>query len=319
MIAVFVAVAVLLVAFGGLLAAADAALGVLEPHRPRRPGRAPSREAVAAGDRRRHRRARQRPQLHARRLGDDRRRAGHARVRVGSFEQWWLVAAAARAHHDRRPRSCWSARARAASGARTPAASSRSRRRVVRAIRVCSARSPTRWSRSATGSRPAARRRATFSSEEQLLEHGRRGDRARRARGGRPRAHPLDLRVGRHGRARGDGPAHRHDHHRRRRHDRRGDGRVPQHRASRACRWSARTPTRSSASSTCATSRALSHEQPLDAAHRPSCGAGAARRCSCPSRRRPTTPCGRCSSSRTTSRWWWTSTAGSPAWSRSRT
>ena len=41
--------------------------------------------------------------------------------------------------------------------------------------------------------------------------------RARRARGGRPRAHPLDLRVQRHRRARGDDPAHRHGHDRRRR------------------------------------------------------------------------------------------------------
>ena len=83
--------------------------------------------------------------------------------------------------------------------------------------------------------------------------------------------------------------------------------------ASPGCRCVARTPTRSSACCTCATSRALElraatgrrRAQPAEPSSR-------GRRCSCPTRRRPTTRCGRCSSSRTTSRWSSTSTAASP-------
>ena len=59
-------------------------------------------------------------------------------------------------------------------------------------------------------------------------QHGRRGHRARRARGGRPRAHPLDLRVQRHRGARGHGAAHRHGHDRRRGAPAAGDGAVPE-------------------------------------------------------------------------------------------
>ena len=54
-----------------------------EPHRSRRPRGASPGEAVAARDLGRHRRPRQRDQLHARRLGDDGRRARDSRLRRG--------------------------------------------------------------------------------------------------------------------------------------------------------------------------------------------------------------------------------------------
>ncbi len=60
MIALFVSVAVLLVAFGGLLAAADAALGALSRADLVDLASGSRVAAVAARDRRRHRRARQR-------------------------------------------------------------------------------------------------------------------------------------------------------------------------------------------------------------------------------------------------------------------
>ena len=130
-------------------------------------------------------------------------------------------------------------------------------------------------------------------------QHGRRGHRAAGARGRRPRAHPFDLRVQRDGGARGDDPAHRHGHHRRRRLDQRRDGPVPQQGRvpgagrGQGCRRGARHPV--SAGCRPPQLRAPARVRPAD---RPR--AGPSGHASCRSRRRPTPPCGRCSSRATT-------------------
>ena len=248
-------------------------------------------EAVAARDRGGPGRARQRRQLHARRRRDDRGRARHPRVRAARSNTGGWCCCSQRADHDRRSRSCSSARARAASGGRTRAghaARRRPRSSTSSAVLLGPIAERARRARQPGHARPA-RARATFSSRGAAAQHGRRGDRARRARRGRSRAHPLDLRVQRHGRARGDGAAHRHGHGRRR--PRTSDtamGLFLEHGRLADARHRRATPTRSSASSTCATSRGSATSSPLGVDELTIGRSSRDPRSSCPSRRRPT-------------------------------
>ena len=111
------------------------------------------------------------------------------------------------------------------------------------------------------------------------------GGRRRRGSGDRDeraRADPLDLRVRRHGRARGDGAATRHDRGRGRRDGRRGDRARRSARASRGSRRSTTAPTTSSGS---CSSRTSSRAAPrARAASR--CAAACGRRTTCPESKR---------------------------------
>ena len=206
--------AVLLVAFGGLMAAIDAALGVTLPRRPagaRRSarGRGKALRAIADGCRR----ARQRRHLHP-------RRSPRRPPRCSSPSRFARCSTASGGAMLLLPPLIMTAASFVLVGSspRTSGASARQQsscvsalRRCIRGVRVLLG--PLAHGLVALGNRVtpgAAATAASFASEEQLLEHGRRGDGTRPPRRGRPRAHPLDLRLHRHGRARGHGPAHRH-------------------------------------------------------------------------------------------------------------
>ena len=209
MIGLFIAAAVVAVAFGGLLAAVDAALSVL------------SRTDLV--DLAAHHRAKKSLLAISSDIGAHVNAVNFMRVVSETFaavmvtltfaevfDQWWWVLLASAVVMTgtsfvlvgSSPRSVGRAHAKGIVAFSAL---------IVRAIRVLLG--PIADGLVALGNRVTPGRpktAVTFSSEEQLLIDGRRGDRARRARGRRPRAHPLDLRMGRHGGARGDDPAHRH-------------------------------------------------------------------------------------------------------------
>ena len=129
--------------------------------------------------------------------------------------------------HDRRSRSSSSARARARSDASTPKGCCAQRRPVIRGVRIILG--PLAHGLVALGNRvtPGRRPRLVLRLRGAAAQHHRRSRRERAHRGGRPRAHPLGLRLHRHVRARGDGAAHRHGHGGCLGVDARGDGDLP--------------------------------------------------------------------------------------------
>ena len=121
-------------------------------------------------------------------------------------------------------------------------------RRPRRAHHPRTARARSRRPRHADHSRGVAR--LVLRVGAAAAQHHRRSRRERAHRGGRSRADPLGVRLHRHVRPRGDGPAHRHGDGGCLGIDPRGDGDLPREGRSRASRSSTTTPTTSSASST---------------------------------------------------------------------
>ena len=200
--------AVLLIAFGGLMAAIDAALGVT------------SRQGIAElGLSGRNAQA-------LRRIADDPDAHANAVVFIRVLAEttaavlvtvaltllfdsiWWAMLAAAVIMTGTSfvivgasPRSWGRQHAKQLLQGAAP---------IIRGVRIILG--PLAHALVAIGNRvtPGVARGASFASEEQLPRHGRRSGVAGPHRRGRPRAHPLRLRLHRHVRARRHGAAHRH-------------------------------------------------------------------------------------------------------------